>query len=181
VFPAAWPVQALLCCADADGAASNTSQHCSAETYLVSHAMGAAWSITLQPYEPAALMPQLQHELPFLKVGIRASPEGAGALKAANALYWSHALVPLQSMSYPPSQAAWLPPPTVLEGTNGSCAVTAVERQLRGRQCVMYASLFQVADGVYLEVLGRWMPGHERPTTEWLRAVLRLVVVQSSK
>jgi hypothetical protein len=143
--------------------------------------MGASWSITLQPYEPAAVLLQLQHELPFLEVGITLRTEAAGALRAANALYWTHALVPLQSMSYQPSHAAWLPPPTVLEGANDSCAVTAVERQLRGRQCVMYASLFQVADGVYLEVLGKWMPSSEHPLTEWLRAVLRLVVVQSHK
>jgi hypothetical protein len=69
----------------------------------------------------------------------------------------------------------------VLQGANDSCAVTAVERQLRGRQCVLYASLFQVADGVYLEVLGKVLHSSVQPSTEWLRAVLRLGVVQGRK
>jgi hypothetical protein len=154
---------------------------CTKETYLVQHAMALSWSITLQPYEPPELMPQLSQELPFLKVGVTVAPDAANVLQAAGAIYWTHALVPLQGMSMPPSHAAWLPPPAVLEGVNESCAVTAVERQLCGRQCVLYASLFQVADGAYLEVLGKLSPSSEYPSSDWVRAVLRLVMAQSSK
>eukprot|EP00882_Tetradesmus_deserticola_P015394 GHRQ01016401.1.p2 GENE.GHRQ01016401.1~~GHRQ01016401.1.p2 ORF type:complete len:144 (-),score=40.25 GHRQ01016401.1:110-541(-) len=142
--------------------------------------MGVSWSITLQPYEPAALLPELPQELPVLKVGVRVSADAASTLKGAGALYWTHALVPLQGISMPPSHAVWLPPPAMVQGANDSCAVTAVERGLRGRQCVLYASLSPVADGVYLEVLGKLPPISLYPRTDWVRAVLKLVVMQSN-
>lgn len=153
----------------------------------MANALGVSWSITLQPYQPPALMEQSQLELPFLRVGVTVSPAAASALQAASALYWTHALVPMQRMSFPPPNAAWLPPPALLDGANDSCAVTAVQRLLYGRPCELYASLFQVPDGAYLEVLGRcagppvttYSSAGAWNGNDWVRAVLRLVVVSS--
>lgn len=149
--------------------------------------MGTSWSITLQPYQPPALTDALQMELPFLKVGITISQAAASALRAAGALYWAHALMPMHPMNLPPSLAAWLPPPAPRNGADDSCAVTTVQRLLHGRPCELYASLVEVPDGVYLEVLGRCngAPSTADPSTgawssiDWVRAVLRLVVVNS--